>query len=397
VQENPDETPGISVSGETTFCQGGSVELTASAAASYLWSNGATTPSLTVTESGDYFVTVPGSCGEFSSTTVSVEVLARPEAPVAEDVMMVAPAGVTVELTATGSNVFWYDDSLSTTPIAQGNVFATAIEDTTTFYLEDVAEYGGGTFETGMPAHQGSLFNGNTFNGQVLFNALEAFVLKQVTVSTDKAGIRIIELRNSQGNVLDSREVDIPVGTSTLDLDLPIPAGNGYLLTTNQAKNQAVLGTISPRLYRSDEGVNYPYVVQDVVEVTGSNFGGNYYYYFYDWQIELPPLQCVSDRSDVTVFFVVVSVQDRFANGQVSISPNPSSGLFTLEMEIVAGSEPQLQVSDPTGRLVLQQSLKADGNRLHHVLDLGGLPAGVYLLKMRDGERTGVARLVISR
>jgi hypothetical protein len=397
VLENPDETPSLSITGETVFCQGGSVELTASEAASYLWSNGATTPSLTVTESGNYFVTTPGACGEFSSAAVTVEVLPRPDAPQAEDVILFAPAGVLVELTATGSHVFWYDDSLATTPIAQGNVFVTSLEDTTTFYLEDVAEYGGGSFETGMPAHQGSLFNGNTFNGQILFNALEDFVLKQVTVHTDKAGIRIIELRNSQGAVIDSREVDIPVGTSTLDLDLPVPAGNGYQLTTNQAQNQAELGTISPRLYRSDQDVDYPYIVQDVLEITGSNFGGSYYYYFYNWQIELPPLQCASDRSAVTVFFTVVSVQDRLADGAVSVSPNPSSGLFTLEINATADSELELQVCDPAGRTLRQHLLKTGSGHLRHVLDLGGLPAGLYVLKIRDGEQTGAARLVISR
>ena len=52
-------TPG----GPTTFCQGNSVLLTASAANSYLWSNSAMTQTIIVTTSGNYFVTVTDASG----------------------------------------------------------------------------------------------------------------------------------------------------------------------------------------------------------------------------------------------------------------------------------------------------------------------------------------------
>jgi hypothetical protein len=45
-------TPTITADGPTTFCAGGSVTLTSSAGASYLWSNGATTASINITTSG---------------------------------------------------------------------------------------------------------------------------------------------------------------------------------------------------------------------------------------------------------------------------------------------------------------------------------------------------------
>jgi hypothetical protein len=50
-------------SGATTFCQGGSVVLTASAGSSYLWSNGAQTQAITVTASGSYYVNVTNASG----------------------------------------------------------------------------------------------------------------------------------------------------------------------------------------------------------------------------------------------------------------------------------------------------------------------------------------------
>src|SRR5438045_9004535 len=49
----------ITPSGSTTFCAGGSVDLTANpAGASYLWSNGAVTRTITVSAGGTYTVTV---------------------------------------------------------------------------------------------------------------------------------------------------------------------------------------------------------------------------------------------------------------------------------------------------------------------------------------------------
>ncbi|MFN8155635.1 MAG: proprotein convertase P-domain-containing protein [Bacteroidia bacterium] len=67
--------PVITASGATTFCQGGSVSLTASSATNYLWSNGATTQSITVSQPGNYSVTVNTgtSCSSTSAaTTVTV-------------------------------------------------------------------------------------------------------------------------------------------------------------------------------------------------------------------------------------------------------------------------------------------------------------------------------------
>ena len=66
-------TPTISAGSATTFCLGGSVTLTASSGSTYLWSTGATTPSITVTTSGNYSVQVTNGFGcqsAFSADTI---------------------------------------------------------------------------------------------------------------------------------------------------------------------------------------------------------------------------------------------------------------------------------------------------------------------------------------
>ena len=71
----------ISASGATTFCQGGSVVLTASTGTSYLWSTGATTASITVSNTQDVSVTVTNANGcSATSAITSVVVNALPVA-----------------------------------------------------------------------------------------------------------------------------------------------------------------------------------------------------------------------------------------------------------------------------------------------------------------------------
>lgn len=67
-------TPG----GPTTFCDGGSVMLTASAGSSFVWSNGATTQSITVSTAGNYTVTITQANG-CSRTSAATAVTVNPK------------------------------------------------------------------------------------------------------------------------------------------------------------------------------------------------------------------------------------------------------------------------------------------------------------------------------
>jgi hypothetical protein len=101
-------TPTISAGGSTTFCEGGSVTLTAPSSSFYLWSNGATTQSIVVTASGSYSVTVTnaGGCSATSAAT-AVTVNAAPATPT------ITPSGPTTfceggSVTLTAPNGFSY-------------------------------------------------------------------------------------------------------------------------------------------------------------------------------------------------------------------------------------------------------------------------------------------------
>ena len=75
ITSNKTDTPTITAKGSTDFCQGGNVVLTSSTADHYLWSNGETTQSITVTSSGNYTVTTTQEgyyCPSNASNSIAV-------------------------------------------------------------------------------------------------------------------------------------------------------------------------------------------------------------------------------------------------------------------------------------------------------------------------------------
>ena len=72
---SPVPTPVVTIVGGTTFCTGGSTTLSAAEANSYSWSNGATTQTIVVTQSGEYSVTLSnGNNCIATSNPVSIDV-----------------------------------------------------------------------------------------------------------------------------------------------------------------------------------------------------------------------------------------------------------------------------------------------------------------------------------
>jgi len=103
-------TPTLTPSGPTTFCQGGSVTLTASSANAYQWSNGATTQSIIVTSSGSYAVTVTRSngCVAASVAPIVVTVNSTPTVTITPSSQIVCAGNpATLTAIASGGTYLW--------------------------------------------------------------------------------------------------------------------------------------------------------------------------------------------------------------------------------------------------------------------------------------------------
>ena len=391
VTVNPGTTPTIELDSPNGFCEGGSVILTASEADSYLWSDGSTTQSIEVSENGEYTVTIPGICQSFTSDVYDLELnIYSPDLPTADDVTIFAPG--TATLFAEGDLPVWYDVPIDGTALFTGNSFETPfLNETTNFYVENLQNFSAGSGSVGMESHSGnSMYGGNQFNGGIVFDAFAPFVLSSVKVYTDTPGERTIEVRDASETVLSSVVVNIPVGEHVIDLNLSIPVGDNLTLGTNTSANNTNFGFNSARLQRNNSNTNYPYVLDDVVSLNESTFGEDWFYYFYDWQIELAPAQCLSDRVEVTAFVSTSPIFDFDAAPALKLSPNPTLDMvyFELPLSVSGGTS---QVFDITGKQIYSQKLTEENMQS---IDLQGFTTGTYFIKLVSGEDTYVGKVV---
>ncbi len=108
-------TPTIMPSGSTTFCVGGSVNLTATAASSYLWSTGETTQTVLATTSGGRTVRITdvnGCTATSSPETITVNALPTPT--IIPGGSTTFCAGGSVNLTATAANAYLWNTGETT-------------------------------------------------------------------------------------------------------------------------------------------------------------------------------------------------------------------------------------------------------------------------------------------
>jgi hypothetical protein len=121
-------TPVITASGSTTFCTGGSVDLTSSASAGNVWSTNATTSTITVSTTGNYSVTVTDANGcSSASTPISVNVSNAP-APTISASSTQACSGDVVTVTASAADSYLWSSGETTQSIqvsATADVYVT--------------------------------------------------------------------------------------------------------------------------------------------------------------------------------------------------------------------------------------------------------------------------------
>lgn len=111
----------INASGPLTFCQGSSVNLTATGGASYNWSTGANTAAIAANASGNYVVTVTAANGCTDAEQVTVTVNAVPSANVVMDGNSVLCPGETLTLSAAPGNSYAWSTGSTASEITVSN------------------------------------------------------------------------------------------------------------------------------------------------------------------------------------------------------------------------------------------------------------------------------------
>ncbi|CAN5512425.1 hypothetical protein BH11BAC2_BH11BAC2_15760 [soil metagenome] len=249
-------------------------------------------PLHTYTASGTYDVTlvVSNTIGNNTLVKTAYITIALPQAPTATSTTVCSGTNAILNASGTDSLV-WFAAATGGSPLFTGSSFTTpVISSSTTFYVESEIYT--------APIHEGPVDNNfgtgstytNTAYRDLIFDCFTPVILTSVQVYASGAGNRTITLSNSSGTVLQSTTVNIPDGPSRITLNFNIPAGVNLELGATGGVN----------LYRNQSGAIFPYNINGLVSITGTNAGTpGYYYFFYDWEIQ--ELPCLSARTAVFV------------------------------------------------------------------------------------------------
>lgn len=268
------------------------------------------------------------------------------EEPQADNVLS---CGGEVDLSATttipGVEIQWYADAGLTNLLGVGADYATTISQTTSFYV--TANSGGQPEYTGNFAPGTGGFHAG-WQG-IYFTADAAFVLKTIEVNAETAGSFSLEYTPA-GGVKQSTVFNVNQGMNKLNVELEVPEGEDHLL---------FMPTGGVLLHRDNSGVSYPYALSTIGNVTKSTAPGvelDYYYYFYNWEIQKSG--CESEATEVVATYDLCVGLEDVGFGEFKVYPNPSDGLFNLLNS--SGEDAVVSIYNVNGCLVETLLLKSE-------------------------------------
>jgi len=388
----PDQTSKIRIEqGDKVNCPGTEVKLSSASASAYLWSTGETDQEISIDVSGSYSVVTQGNCESFESDPVSILFFEIDLPLIESDTIWFHEPGP-LELNATGNNIFWYDAIDAQIPIAAGLFLTDSLFRDTSFYVADQMRHQAINQSVGMIDHVGSLFGSNTINSGLKFNCWDSLIIDSITVITDLPGFRTFELR--QLNELDgsreliySKDIYLEKSKQQIELGFQVDPGLNYIMTTNPDSNQIHFGYNSPGLYRSNQGVTFPYSIEDLIDISTSLHGLGYYYYFFDWKLRPLGISCVSEKVPVVIILDTVANQqiNSSLHSEIMVFPNPGDQINVLTSGFVENADLSFKLYDYFGSEILSKDFTRN-----LTIELDRIEEGLYLIvieNIKSGKR----------
>jgi len=265
---------------------------------------------------------------------------------------------------------YWYYNYYDTLPFFVGDtLYLPPLTNNQIFWVQNVEIfpflYVGNSFYNSY----GGYFN-NYPKHYLVFDCFKKCELISVLVNAASSGYRLIELQNSNGEVLQNKLVFIPEGISRVYLNFQIPVANDLRL----------VGPSYPDLWRNNSNCNYPYVLENVISIKHSSAPNNptgYYYYFYDWEIKIH--DCVSPKIPVNILVDTCLFLNQNNLFEIIISPkitNNYINVFSQRNEVLIKS---IKILNYAGEPILSLD-KLNITKVS--LNLSHLPKGLYFIEV---------------
>ncbi|MFN3938966.1 MAG: T9SS type A sorting domain-containing protein, partial [Chitinophagales bacterium] len=373
---NTNPTPVISADGPTTFCEGGSVNLSVDSFFDIFWSNGETTASISVTEAGAYSVSVTddnGCSGTSDEVTVTVE-----------------SCGSEITISADGATEFCAGGSVTlTSSAADGNVWSTG-ETTQSIVVTESGDY--------------VCSNGEFVSNTISVMVIEASTISVAPIGPDKIcydGSVLLTATASSGDLQWYRNGVAISGANNNMLEVT-EIGLYACTVDNAVCDAATSNTVKVTYYKGSEitpaGTSYicpggsvilstPYSVIATYQwyrngvlipgATGAAFeatvGG-------DYSVVITKSGCgrISKTAKVVVDCRLAPEQEITSH----IWPNPASENVMLLTNANDGDQLVITIFDINGSIVLQQTHKQSFAGEEIILPIYNLAVGLYNLQV---------------
>jgi hypothetical protein len=370
--------PVVNLGNDVTQC-GGTVTLdAANAGSSFAWSNSETTGSVTVSASANYSVTVTSTDNCSATDDVNVTINAIPVVNLGSDT---AQCGGTVILDAgnSGSSFNWSSgDNTQTVVVGVSNTYSVTVTDANnctgtdaavvTISFSPVVNLGADTTQCGGSILLDAGNAGSTFtwsNGpSSQTNNVTASATYSVVVtnadncsSTDTVVVTINQVPTVTFSLTDDT---LCVGEAAQTLS-GLPAGGTFAGT----------GVTGSTFTPSAAGAGSYVITYSYTDNNG----------------------CSNSATDNMVVDLCVGVEEVAGNISVNIYPNPSTGIFYLDLASVNNRIVNVRVYSANGALVTENNFVAD--TAVRELNLSNYAQGVYVVKVTSDNLTSTKRIII--
>ena len=385
-------SPAVTISGNTTFCAGGSITLTSQGTGTYLWSpNGETTQAISVTQSGSYSVTVTNNTCQVTSLPVVVTVNQLPTATITPQSTTTFCSGGSVTLTSQGTGTYLWSpngettQAISATQSGNYTVIVTSAQGCAATSQSVSVTVNQNPVVTLSPfsalcsnAQEVTLTGGSPANGSYTLDGNAATSIQPWLLS---AGSH-------------------PVVYSYTD-------GNGC----SGSASQNVIINAAPTVTLSGLGTSY--IVTDApVQLSGTPAGGIFTGAGVQGNMFDPSVAGVGTHSIIYMYSsgcmnadglcTTVELQvgnggdDMFGNGgNFSVIPNPNSGSFSINLNSVNPlGLVTLEIYSSLGQLIQSEVINNQSNTLKKQIDLN-LAKGIYHITLQTNEGRSTKKIEI--
>ncbi len=359
----------ISANGNTEFCFGGNVTLTAtSSTGDYTWSNGETTQDITVSTSDNYSISV---IDEYNCTATSNNI----------DVTVFQPEVANI-ISSSGSSLCGGSSTLSVDNSFQSYLWSTG-ETTAAINVTSADNYSVTVIDVNNCESISNIFSiSNAPEPQIIFTGTPNFCDGEI-VQLSVDGVFDTYLW-STGETANSIEV-----TASNTYSVTVDDGNGCTNTTsetitfNSLPAVPVINQKSDSLYISGNAVNIEWYYEGNLIASGTNIikadnEGEY-------TVVITDGNGCSVESDVFEYFAVSVVENNLQT-RIKVYPNPTQSFFN----IISEKEFDFQLTDISGKVFLYDE---SYNNIKKV-DISLLASGNYILSIRTENKVATYRIV---